>query len=93
MVNVIWTELAIEDLKSIHDYISLDSKVYADRFVEKIFSRVDQLKSHPQSGRVVPEFRAEIIRELIEGRYRIIYKVNPDSIAITRVHHSARDLK
>ncbi|MBA4057142.1 MAG: hypothetical protein C0490_20685 [Marivirga sp.] len=33
------------------------------------------------------------MRELIEGNYRIIYKVNPDFIAITRVPHSARQLK
>ena len=43
MVVVYWTELALEDLKSIHDYISKDSRVYADRMVEKIIARVDQI--------------------------------------------------
>ncbi len=43
MVKLIWTELAIEDLKLIHEYISKDSKLYADRFIEKIINRVDQL--------------------------------------------------
>jgi plasmid stabilization system protein ParE len=33
MVKVVWTDLALEDLKSIHEYISKDSKFYADRFV------------------------------------------------------------
>jgi plasmid stabilization system protein ParE len=50
MVKVLWTEFAIEDLKSIHDYISKDSKVYASRFVEKIMSRVDQLEAVPNLG-------------------------------------------
>jgi hypothetical protein len=36
MVNIIWTEYAIEDLRLIHEYISKDSKRYADRLVEKI---------------------------------------------------------
>jgi toxin ParE1/3/4 len=93
MVKVIWTEFAIEDLRSIHTYISQDSKVYADRFIEKIISRVGQLETHPQSGRVVPEFHSDTLRELIEGNYRIIYKISSDSIGIVRVHHSARQLK
>jgi hypothetical protein len=42
MVVVYWTELALEDLKSIHESISKDSSVYADRMVEKIIARVDQ---------------------------------------------------
>lgn len=93
MVKIIWTEFAIEDLKSIHNYILKDSKVYADRFIEKLISRVDQLESNPQSGRIVPEFNIGTIRELVEGNYRIIYKINTDFIGIVRVHHSARQLK
>lgn len=93
MVKVIWTEFAVEDLKSIHSYISKDSKVYADRFIEKIITRVEQLETYPQSGRVVPEFNNELLRELIEGSYRIIYIINKEFIGIVRVHHSARQLQ
>jgi addiction module RelE/StbE family toxin len=92
MVKVIWTEFAAEDLRLIHTYISQGSKFYADRFIEKLISRVGQLETHPQSGRVVPEFNVDTLRELIEGNYRIIYKINPDSIGVVRVHHSARQL-
>ena len=93
MVKVVWTELAIEDLKSIHEYISKDSKFYADRFVAKLINRVDQLETHPQSGRIVPEFAKEDIRELIEGNYRIIFRIKVDHVGVVRVHHSARLLK
>ncbi len=93
MVKVIWTDFAIEDLKSIHDYIALDSKTYASKFIEKIIQRIDQLEKHPKSGRVVPEFNSETLRELIEGNYRIVYKVNTDHIGIVRIQHSARQLK
>jgi plasmid stabilization system protein ParE len=65
--QTVWTDLAIEDLRSIFDYISRDSKVYGDRYVEKLMSRVDQLESNPKSSRVVPEFNNEEIRTLIEG--------------------------
>jgi addiction module RelE/StbE family toxin len=94
MVNVIWTETAIEDLKLIHEYISKDLKLYADRFVEKIITRVKQLENFPKSGRVVSEFNSKIIRELIEGNYRIIYRITRDNdIGIVRIHHAARQLK
>lgn len=94
MVSVIWPEVAIEDLSSIHKYISRDSEFYADRFVEKVMNRVSQLESFPKSGRVVPEFNSEIIRELIEASYRIIYKIiSYNSVANIRVHHAARQLK
>lgn len=41
MVKVLWTEFALEDLRSIHSYIAKDSKIYADKFVEKLINRVD----------------------------------------------------
>lgn len=93
MVEVIWTEYAMEDLKLIHEFISKDSKVYADRQVDKIIKRVDQVSDFPKSGRVVPEFNLESLRELIEGNYRIIYQISSDKIAIVRIHHAARQLK
>lgn len=92
MVKVIWTDLAIEDLKSIHEYISKDSKFYGDRFVTKLIKRVDQLEKHPQSGRIVPEFGKENVRELIEGNYRIIFRVKVDHVGVIRVHHSSKPL-
>jgi toxin ParE1/3/4 len=56
---------ALEDVRSIHAYISKDSKAYADRYIDKLISRVDQLEKNSTSGRVVPEFNIESIRELM----------------------------
>jgi toxin ParE1/3/4 len=53
MVKVVWTNLAIEDLKSIHEYISKDSKFYADRFLARLIKRVDQLENHPNLGELL----------------------------------------
>ena len=92
MVKIIWTDFAIEDLKFIHGYISKDSIASADKLIERIIGRVDQLEVFPNSGRIVPEFNSELIRELIAGRYRIVYKVNNDHIGIVRVHHSSMEL-
>ncbi len=93
MVKLIWTEFALEDLRAIHEYISKDSKVYADRVVDKIILRVDQLENFPKSGRVVPEFNDDTLREIIQGNYRIVYKVSSTQVAIVRIHHTASLLK
>lgn len=74
MVKIIWTQLAIDDLKSVHNYISTESKVYANRLVEKIIARVQQIENFPESEKIVPEFGQKSIRELFEGNYRIVYK-------------------
>ena len=75
MAKIIWSELALDDLKNIYDYISKDSIIYANRVIEKIILRIDQLENFPKSGRVVPELNNNSIRELIQNNYRIIYKV------------------
>lgn len=65
MVKIIWTHFALDDLKQIHDFISKDSKAYADSVVDQIVERTGQLENLPLSGRSVPEFQTEILRELI----------------------------
>ena len=93
MVKIVWTDQAVSDLKDIFDYISKDSIRYADNQVRKIKIKTAILKTRPQSGRIVPEIGTKELRELIEGNYRIIYRIfSSESIEILAVHHSARDL-
>lgn len=94
MAKVKWSNLALYDLRAIHDYVAQDSPKYADRLMDKLIERVDVLEQHPRIGRKVPEFNNEAIRELIEGNYRIIYRIeSEDQIGIARIHHAARLLK
>jgi toxin ParE1/3/4 len=71
MAEIIWTKKAEKDLISIHEFISIDSVFYANRFIKKIILLVEVLSEFPGSGRVVPENEDASIRELIEGNYRI----------------------
>lgn len=88
-----WTFQAKDDLKSIAGYISRDSKKYAKLQVLRIRNRTYLLKSQTHLGKIVAEIDRENIRELIEGRYRIIYKiVSENQIDILTIHHTARDL-
>jgi addiction module RelE/StbE family toxin len=94
MVKIVWTEIAVIDLKEIFDYIADDSTRYASITTQKIYQRVQEINGNPFLGRIVPEFDEKLIRELIEGKYRIIYRIkNEVEIDILRVFHSARLLK
>ncbi len=93
MAQINWTKKSLKDLRAINDYISLDSTFYAARFISKIIRRVDQLIEFPESGRMVPEKNAPEIRELIEGNYRIFYRLQKGMITILRIHNAARKIK
>ena len=91
MVQVSWTRLATEDLKGIYDYISRDSIKYTKINIVKLKYSTNILRKYPLIGKPVPEFNNETIRELIEGNYRIIYKViNSQKVYILTIHHSSR---
>jgi addiction module RelE/StbE family toxin len=93
MALVHWTEQSIEDIDAIANYISLQSPKFASLQVQKIFEKVEILESQSFIGRVVPEMRNKMIRELLLGNYRIIYRiVSASRIDILTVHHSAMKL-
>jgi plasmid stabilization system protein ParE len=73
-MKVYWTLNAIRHLTNIYEYIGLNSPTYARRMVHRITRRSEQISAQPLSGRKVPEYEAEDIRELIEKPFRIIYR-------------------
>jgi addiction module RelE/StbE family toxin len=93
MAKIIWTKLALADLDSIYDFIAKESPFYAQKTIEQFLSRVEMLSEFPEIGRQVPEYMKKEIREIIEGNYRLFYKVGKKGVYIIRVHHSARRIK
>jgi len=89
-MKVIWTVEAVERLKEIDAYVSQDSPSAAAMFIDSLFERGDSLAGFPRSGRKVPEYDLEDYRELIEGNYRIIYRVKADAVEIETVFESHR---
>jgi len=94
MVKIVWTEASINDLKEIFEYISEDSVRYADLTVNKIYQGAQVIAVNPYTGRIVPIFNKKLIRELVIGKYRIIYRIKSDlQVDFLRVYHTARLLK
>jgi len=91
-MKVHWTDTAQGHLDAIYGYIALDSPEYAKRMVDRLTRRSQQIADFPLSGRRVPEYDADQIREVIEGPYRIIYHIKPDQIDVVAVIHGAMDM-
>jgi addiction module RelE/StbE family toxin len=89
-MRVHWTQNAVQHLVNISEYIALNSSTYARSMVDRITRRSEQIADQPLSGRKVPEYETEDIRELIEKPYRIIYRIKADQIDVLAVIHGAR---
>ncbi|MCD6441211.1 MAG: type II toxin-antitoxin system RelE/ParE family toxin [Candidatus Marinimicrobia bacterium] len=86
-MKIVWSPLSVERISEIAEYISIDNPKVSNNWVETLFGKVEQLKSFPQSGRIVPELGENTIRELIFGNYRIIYRIELRQISILTVRH------
>ncbi len=95
MVEIILAESAWDDLDSITDtdFIAKDSLRFAIEFSKRVFEQLEQLKTFPKSGRKVPEYNNEDLRELILGGYRIVYRIfNVQEIYVLRIIHGSKSL-
>jgi toxin ParE1/3/4 len=88
-----WSPRAISNLEDICTYIAKDSKFFASLFIQRIFSIIKSLPKFPKSGRMVPEYGNENIREKIYKNYRIVYRIKGSVIEIVAICHGTKTLK
>ncbi|WP_428382048.1 type II toxin-antitoxin system RelE/ParE family toxin [Nevskia ramosa] len=88
-MKVFWTDRAKARLREIHDYIAQDAPLAAPKVVRRLVQCSRQLAELPWSGRSVPEYQQDDLRELLERPYRIIYVVLPDQgrVDVLTVRH------
>ena len=88
------TESALADLQDIRIYYEEQlAPQVGIRFVAEILDRIETLVDNPEIGRVVPEFNADDIRELIHKPFRVVYLKESTSIFVVRVWRSERELE
>jgi toxin ParE1/3/4 len=90
---VIWSAPAKADLRSIHDFITTDSRHYAKKVVQDLIDKTDILDRLPRIGRVVPELGDDNIRELLPYSYRVIYEIKGEVVVVLAVIHKRRELQ
>jgi toxin ParE1/3/4 len=89
-MKVLWTRTAVGHLTDIYEYIAGDSTRYAKRMVDRLTARSKQIASHPESAPVVAEYGDPAVREVLEGPYRVIYRIESDAVLVLAVIHGAR---
>jgi toxin ParE1/3/4 len=90
MARIVWAPKALDDLDSLLTYIARDAPLAARRFAQQLLGRVEMLGHHPLLGSLLPEDQHRTYRELRQGNYRLIYRIEADTVYIVAVHHAAR---
>ncbi len=93
MVEVIWTEPALQELDAIAEYIALDSPVAARHLVQEVFNKTERLKDLPQSGRIPPELPNSVYREVVVPPCRIFYRAEKKRVFLLYVMREEQQLR
>ena len=91
MLPVVRTNRADEDLIEIWSYLAISNISAADRVLDAIEARWDNLARHPYSG-VARDDIAPGIRHLVSGEYLTLYRLSGSAIEIVRVLHGRRKI-
>ena len=91
-VQVRWSTRAASDLERICDHMGLDSEIYATLFAKHVVALVEGLEEFPRSGRIVPEYGIETLREKVFQNYRIVYRIRREAVEVVAIVHGARQL-
>ena len=92
-MELVLAQSALDDLHNIVQYY-VDENVpeIGRRFVNDILVAVERLIDHPDSGRKVPEFDQNQIRELIFSPYRVVYLRETSLVSVIRIWREEREL-
>ena len=88
--HIRWSPKAADQFEGICDYIAQDSPTYARIFAKRVNAVIEDLPLFPQSGRIVPEYGDEDLREKILGNYRIVYRIKLEVIEVAAICHGSR---
>jgi toxin ParE1/3/4 len=91
MLNLRWTERAIENLSGIAEYISQHSAVYAGGVVARIGRQVELLRVHPLMGKPAREVEDLHVRELVIDSYRVFYRTNERDVEVLAIVHGRQE--
>lgn len=93
-IRVSFAESAFADLRDIQIYYESEGvPETGERLTSALLAEVERLRDYPKSGRVVPEFNVEYLREIIHPPFRIVSRCDKDIVRIVRIWRSERLLK
>ena len=83
---------AQNDLEHIFFYIAEDSVNNAKKFILELEEKIYSLDTFPERFAYIPEniYFGTNYRHIIHSKYRVVYKIENNSLYILRVIHSAK---
>ncbi|TVS15948.1 MAG: type II toxin-antitoxin system RelE/ParE family toxin [Gammaproteobacteria bacterium] len=90
--RIVRTRRADEDLIAIWQSIAAEDLAAADRILDAIDARCQQLPRHPFSGPAKEDI-GRGMRHLVAGHYMILYRIESEIICVVRVLHDRRRLR
>lgn len=93
-MKVIWSDFAIENLKDIFEYYSINANKKVAHVIRKqILDATQQLKENPESGQreLCLESLEQVYRYLVVSNYKIIYRFDDNQIFINDVFDTRQD--
>jgi len=94
--EVIWSNVAENDLKNIIEYIAVDRPSNALKIFKNLKQKASSLYTFPDRGRIVPELRSHAIlqyRELIIAPWRILYRISKKYVYVLSVLDSRQNIE
>ena len=95
MYNIKFTPAALDDLKDIKTYISIEfcNNKAAINLINKIIKKIKQLQDFPESGTSLSSIIHINIpyRYLVCDNYNIFYKLQNDNVLIFRIIYNKRN--
>lgn len=90
--RVVITPSALRDIDQIAQTISEDSPVNAARFISRLKTAIHLLNELPSRGTHAPEgvVDGHIIRQIMVGKYRILYAIVDRTVVVLTIRHAAR---
>ncbi|MCP5106473.1 MAG: type II toxin-antitoxin system RelE/ParE family toxin [bacterium] len=88
ITEIVWTEPAKEDLRDIYDYLAQFSEEAAFRVITRILDKAAVLKdgfTEICQRELLLTHKADVYRYLVEGNYKIIYRVKGNRVIIDTV--------
>ena len=92
MNQYIFSPLARQDFREIHDYIAEQDPDTALDFITRVEQVCERLAQMPELGRARGEL-APKLRGLPVGRYVIFYRITNAGVEIVRILHGSRDIE
>ena len=88
--RVVWSPKAVEDVEAIAGYIARDSPSYAAAVVGKVISITNSLAEDANRGRLIPEIEESTVIEQFAYSYRLIYRIDNDTVTVAAIIHGKR---